>query len=375
MEPPIIPDIPPTALAPMQEITDLPFMRTVARFGAPDYFFTEYFRVHPTSKLEPWILASITEHGTGRPVYAQLLGDDPVAMAAAARELQHYPIAGVDLNMGCPAPKIYRKAAGGGLMRDLAHADRMIGALRDACPGSFSVKMRVGFETPDAFADFLALINKHQVDHLTIHGRTVRQMYRGDVAYDLIKMAVKTVRCPVFANGNITSAVKAQEVAEHTKAYGLMIGRSAIRNPWIFAQARARLARHRISHNDALGANHAVPEYPYPTLADVRHYISLLWEASDEPKLTEQRHVARMKKYLNFIGQAVDSEGRFLYYMRRTVTAAELFAVCDRYLVDNDRAGHAFPEEPYPGLLARPTREGEQHPAPNEEETCAAELG
>lgn len=357
----------------MQEITDLPFMRAVARFGAPDYFFTEYFRVHPTSKLEPWILASITEHGTGRPVYAQLLGDDPVAMAAAARELQQYPIAGVDLNMGCPAPKIYRKAAGGGLMRDLAHADRMIGALREACPGSFSVKMRVGFETPDTFSEFLALINKHQVDHLTIHGRTVRQMYRGDVAYDLIKMAVETVRCPVFANGNITSADKAMEVASHTKAHGLMIGRSAIRNPWIFAQTRALLAQTNATKDGAASDN--LPEYPHPTLSDVRHYIALLWEASAEPKLTEQRHVARMKKYLNFIGQAVDPDGRFLYDMRRTVTAADLFAVCDRYLVENDRANLAFPEEPYPGLLARPTREGDQHPAPNEEETCASELG
>lgn len=353
----------------MQEITDLPFMRAVARFGVPDYFFTEFFRVHPTSKLEPWILDSITGHGTGRPVYAQLLGDDPVAMASAARELQQYPIAGVDLNMGCPAPKIYRKAAGGGLMRDLEHADRMIGALREACPGSFSVKMRVGFETTDQFADFLSLINKHGVDHLTIHGRTVRQMYRGDVAYDLIRMAVEIVKCPVFANGNISSANKALVVSQQTNAYGLMIGRSAIRNPWIFAQTRAKLAQ----HNNKL-PSHLKVEYPHPTLADVRHYIALLWEASDEPKLTEQRHVARMKKYLNFVGQAVDPDGRFLYEMRRTGTAQELFAVCDNHLITNDRASQPFPEEPYPGLIARPTREGEACSTKNEEESCAAEL-
>ncbi|HEX2881530.1 MAG TPA: tRNA-dihydrouridine synthase family protein, partial [Polyangiaceae bacterium] len=141
----IIPGQPVTALAPMQDITDLPFMRLVAEYGAPDYFFTEYFRVHSVSKPEQHILRSIVENRTGRPVFAQLMGQDPEQLARTARELHAYPIAGIDLNMGCPAPLIYKGNVGGGLLRDPGRIDQIIGALRDAVPGLFTVKMRIGF--------------------------------------------------------------------------------------------------------------------------------------------------------------------------------------------------------------------------------------
>lgn len=102
----------------MQRITDLPFMRVIAEYGAPDYFFTEYFRIHPAWNLEKSILQSITENRTGRPIFAQIMGEDVSLMRRAVAELVKYPIAGVDLNMGCPVPAIYRRNVGGGLLRD-----------------------------------------------------------------------------------------------------------------------------------------------------------------------------------------------------------------------------------------------------------------
>ena len=104
------------ALATMQDVTDLPFWGVMARYGGPDIYWTEYFRVHSTSTLDAPILRSIVENPTGRPAIAQLIGNDPVALAKAARELQQYPVAAVDLNLGCPAPVVYRKCAGGGLL-------------------------------------------------------------------------------------------------------------------------------------------------------------------------------------------------------------------------------------------------------------------
>ena len=106
------------ALAPMQEVTDLPFWRLIAGYGGADVYYTEYFRVQPMSRLERHILALHHQNPTGRPVVAQMIGNDIPALVRTARELQRHPVAAIDLNLGCPAPVVYRKCAGGGLLRD-----------------------------------------------------------------------------------------------------------------------------------------------------------------------------------------------------------------------------------------------------------------
>ena len=360
----LIPGLPLTALAPMQDVTDLPFMRVVAHYGAPDYFFTEFFRVHAQSRPEKHILRSITENQTGRPVFAQLIGEHVPDMVRTVKELLQYPVAGIDLNMGCPAPKIYKKNVGGGLLRDPAKVDELLGGLRDAVPGLFTVKMRIGFDSTENFEKILGLVNKHSVDLLSVHGRTVKEMYRSDVHYDCIKVAARTVRCPVLANGNVTSADKAAAVLADTGAAGLMIGRHAIRNPWIFRQCRERLAQvGRVIPNPPLSAdperrvkdNAPYPLVFQPTLADVREYIERLYRETQLPGVPETAHVAKMKKYLNFVGQSVDAGAAFLHDMRRAMTEAELFAVCDRHLLAEPMK--LFSLEPYPGVIARPNCE------------------
>lgn len=359
----ILPGQPLTALAPMQDVTDLPFMRVMAHYGAPDYFFTEFFRVHGQSRPEKHILRSITENKTGRPVFAQLIGEHVSDMVRTVKELLPYPVAGIDLNMGCPAPKIYKKNVGGGLLRDPAKIDELIGALRDAVPGLFTVKMRIGFDSTENYERVLGLINKHGVDLLSVHGRTVKEGYRSDVHYDFIGVAARTVRCPVLANGNVTSAEKAGSVLTGTGAAGVMIGRHAIRNPWIFRQCRERWSSMSPSATDAgalpspgnaVGSPRSTPVFQ-PTLADVREYIDRLYRETNAPGIPEGAHVAKMKKYLNFVGQSVDATGAFLFEMRRAMTEAELFAVCDRHLLA--APGRVFANEPYPGIIARPNCE------------------
>jgi tRNA-dihydrouridine synthase B len=324
----------------MQDVTDLPFMRVMAHYGAPDYFFTEFFRVHGQSRPEKHILRSITENRTGRPVFAQLIGEHVPDMVRTVKELLRYPIAGIDLNMGCPAPKIYKKNVGGGLLRDPAKIDELIGSIRDAVPGLFTVKMRIGFDSTDNYQRVLDLINKHGVDLLSVHGRTVKEGYRSEVHYDFIAHAARSVRCPVLANGNITSADKASVVLAQTGAAGVMMGRHAIRNPWIFRQTREKLSGLAVT--------------PI-TLGDVREYIERLYRETQVPGVPEAAHVAKMKKYLNFVGQSVDAEGLFLHAMRRATTEAELFAVCDGHLLAEP--ARSFASEPYPGIIARPNCE------------------
>ncbi len=337
---PITAGQPLTALAPMQDVTDLAFMRVIAHYGAPDYYVTEFLRVHAQSKPEKHILCSIDENATGRPLFAQLIGEDINYLARTVDELLRHPIAGIDLNLGCPAPKVYKKNVGGGLLREPEKIGKILTALRAAVPGLFTVKMRIGFEDTRHFDRILDLINEHRVDLLTVHGRTVKEMYRSEVHYDAIAHAVARVRCPVLANGNITTAAKAATIVASTGAAGVMIGRHAIRNPWIFRQCREQFAGQPVTRL---------------TLSDVRGYIEHLYRATQRPDLAEQLHVAKMKKYLNFVGQSVDATGAFLHDMRRALTEAELFAICDRHLLTEP--AKEFSPEPYPGVIARPNCE------------------
>jgi tRNA-dihydrouridine synthase B len=132
---PILPGQPLTALAPMQDVTDLAFMRVIAHYGAPDYFVTEFFRVHSQSRPEKHIIRSIDENQTGRPVFAQLIGENIHDLTRTVEELLRHPVAGIDLNLGCPAPKVYKKNVGGGLLREPAKIAEILTALRAVVPG------------------------------------------------------------------------------------------------------------------------------------------------------------------------------------------------------------------------------------------------
>jgi tRNA-dihydrouridine synthase len=312
----------------MQDITDLPFLRLMARYGGADLYFTEYFRVYSGSRINRHILRSITENPTGRPIVAQLIGNDIPELVRTARELQEFPVAGIDLNLGCPAPVVYRKCAGGGLLREPAKVDAIVGALRGAVEIPFTVKTRVGFDAPEVFARILEVLGRHALDLVTVHGRTVKDMYRSEVRYDLIAHAVTELPCPVLANGNVHSARKALEVLEKTRASGLMIGRGAIRNPWIFEQIR------QVQRGES-------PVLPIGR--EVLGYVRELYDALRPEAADERAQVTRLKKHLNYLGLGVDPAGIFLHEIRRVTTEADFFRVCTTHL-DHD---HPMPLDPF----------------------------
>lgn len=314
------PHRPALVLAPMQDVTDLPFMRVLARRSSPDWFVTEYFRVHPDSRLSSYILRSIAENPTGIPIFAQMIGRDLPNLIRTAKELSQYPIAGIDLNLGCPAPVVCRKDAGGGLLRYPEKISEILAALREAIPGRFTVKTRLGFALPEEFPALLEVFRRHGLDGLTIHGRTVADRYRTPVRTDWVKLAVDTMPCPVIANGNVVDASTALAFHKKTRAAGLMIGRGAIRNPWIFSQIKAALAGHT----------------PAPkTRRDLLDYIHELSEelAAEHPAFDPLLHVQRMKKTLIYICEGLDAD--FENAIRRMKTPAEFTALCANHL-END---------------------------------------
>ncbi|HWY74420.1 MAG TPA: tRNA-dihydrouridine synthase, partial [Verrucomicrobiae bacterium] len=157
-------------------------------------------------------------------------------------------------------------------------------------------------------------------------------MYRTEVHYDYIAKAVRSVPCPVIANGNVYSATKAQEVLDVTEARGLMIGRGVIRNPWLFHQIR----QHRRGDTAFV-----------PRGMDVLAYVRTLYDAVCSPDVRESAQVQKMKKYMNYLGMGVDPAGQFLHQIRRVTTKLDFFRVCEHFL-NHDQP---MPLEPFPLTL------------------------
>ena len=336
----------------MQNVTTHPFIHLINRYGVPDFFFTEFMRVHKHSTLEKHILKSINENETGRPIFAQLIGENLDYLKRTVDLLLPLPIAGIDLNLGCPAPKVYKKNVGGGLLRDPDKIHTILTLLRKVTTKPLSVKMRIGFEDTKHFNTILDSIDDCKADILSIHARTVKEMYRGEPHYQFIGRAVERMNCPVLANGNLTSVRKGIKIMKETRCAGLMIGRSAIRNPWLFRQLRE-------FWQSTAKAKNGFESTPYfrPTLTDVRHYIDDLWTVTEKADSSDWLHVCRMKKFLNFIAQSVDPEGAFIKNMRRVQNGRELFKVCDQFLLDGDRGNRYYQEEPFRHIIARPNHE------------------
>jgi tRNA-dihydrouridine synthase len=244
-----------------------------------------------------------------------MIGNDVPSLIRTASILQQLPIAAIDLNLGCPAPIVYRKCAGGGLLREPQRIDAILGALRDAIQIKFTVKTRVGFASLEEFDRLLPIFAGHSIDALTVHARTVSQMYRQPVHYDLIRQASSVMSCPVIANGDVHSATQAHDVLVRTGSRGLMIGRGAIRSPWLFNQIRQKLRGQTVT---------------LPTGRDVWAYIRALWESQASFDKPEKVQCDRMKKFLNYLGEGVPAP--FLQQIRRVQTAVDFHRICAEFL-------------------------------------------
>lgn len=330
-----------TFLAPMQDITDEGFMRIVADRGAPDFYMAEYFRIHEYYEFERHILESVLWNP--QRVCAQFIGENTEHISRALSELKSYPqIKMLDLNLGCPAPKVYKKNVGGGLLRDTKKIAEILKVVRGEWQGIFSVKMRTGFDTDEKFEDLFSVILDGKPDFITIHARTVKQLYKGEPNYGCIAKAVKMADIPIIANGDISCAQKAFDVVKSTGCAGVMCGRHAVRNPWIFRQIAEKLGGKEVFQ---------------PALSDVRGYVDALWQnilnCSGRMKFSD----SRLKKFLNFVGTAIDPKGEFLYKMRRAKGVDELMKVCDEFMLENGNAEKHFPQEQYEGICSRPNHE------------------
>ena len=232
----------PLALAPMAGVTDLPFRtlcRTMGAGIAASEMVTADTRLWGSAKSR----SRLAHADEPEPRVVQIAGSDPGMLAHAARLNVDMGAQLIDINMGCPAKKVCRRAAGSALMRDESLVQRILEAVVRAAGVPVTLKIRTGWDAGNRNAVRIArLAEDIGIAALAVHGRTRADMFTGDAEYVTIREVVDSVGIPVFANGDIDSAVKAARVLEVTGAAGIMIGRAAQGRPWIFRQVKSYLA-------------------------------------------------------------------------------------------------------------------------------------
>lgn len=228
------------ALAPMAGVTDLAF-RTICREKGAELTYTEMVSskglIYNDEKSKKLLRIGEHEH----PSAAQIFGSDPETMAQAAVLAAGYSGADfIDINMGCPTPKIVANGDGAALMRDPELAFRVISAVVERSPVPVTVKFRKGWDKGSVnCVEFARMAEKAGASAICIHGRTRSQLYSGRADWDAIRDVKNAVSVPVIANGDVFSAEDAVHILKYTGADIVMIGRASFGNPWIFERTRA----------------------------------------------------------------------------------------------------------------------------------------
>jgi nifR3 family TIM-barrel protein len=234
------------ALAPMAGVADCAFREVCSSFGA-SYTVTEMVSskgIHFNSKKSAELM-ELTDNE--RPAGVQIFGDDPKTMADAGVFALRFNPEFIDINMGCPAPKISGNGAGASLMKNPKLCGEIVRAVTDAVTIPVTVKMRKGWDDNSVnCVEIAKIVEANGASAVTVHGRTRQQYYKPPVDWNIIKEVKKAVKIPVIGNGDVTSGEKAKMLYEHTGCDMIMVGRGALGKPWIFKEINEYMERGKI---------------------------------------------------------------------------------------------------------------------------------
>lgn len=274
----------PVALAPMAGVADKAFRELCVRFGA-SYVISEMVSSRGISYANEKTINLLQLSENEHPCAIQIFGDDPEIMAEAAVFALQYRPDIIDINMGCPAPKVNKSGGGALLMKNPELCGKIVNTVKKAVDVPVTVKIRKGWDENSVNAPLVAKICEDSgADAITIHGRTREQMYKPSVDLDIIAQVKKVVKIPVIGNGDISSGQAAKEMLDKTGCDMVMVGRAALGNPWIFAEI-----------NSFLGA---VPTFEPPSIEEklkiMYEHVAAICENDGEKHgmMKARRHIA-----------------------------------------------------------------------------------
>ena len=228
-------------LAPMAGVTDLPF-RLLCREQGAALVCTEMVSAKAILYNNKNTKALLEMHPDEAPVSLQLFGSDPEIISEMAKRIEELPFAVLDINMGCPVPKVVNNGEGSALMKNPKLAGEIVSAAAKAIKKPVTVKIRTGFDKDHINAIEMAKIMEDSgAAAVAVHGRTREQFYSGEADWDIIARVKEAVSIPVIGNGDVTDCESADKLLKQTGCDGIMIGRAARGNPWIFSQVTAFL--------------------------------------------------------------------------------------------------------------------------------------
>jgi nifR3 family TIM-barrel protein len=315
----------PAFLAPMEGLTSEPIRRCFSRVGGIGVVCTEFVRVHNGTAFgdvkgarDAWLAAEIAQGKlpTSK-LSVQFMGDDPVKLGYAAQIAEEAGADFVDLNLGCPPKSGGRTCAGSTMLKDdnfpiALNVIRAMSAAVRRIP--FTVKLRLGWSDPNDLIRLTQAIQDAGASMVTIHGRTAEQKYSGKADWDRIGQAKARLTIPVLVNGDITTIADAEDALARSGADGVMIGRGALRNPWLFRQLQ----------ETAEGRTPVVPT-PEMVMAFMRD-MAEDWSVLAKPPGNPNFMLAKLKNVLNFWDAVAFDQ------LKRTTSLDEFYARLEAYL-------------------------------------------
>jgi len=302
-------------LAPMAGVTNLPFRLMIRGMGA-DLVFSEMISAMGLTLNVARTILLLKSHPSERPLAVQIFGSRPDVMARAACMVAEQGADIVDINMGCPVKKVTKTGAGASLMRDPKMVQDIVSAVRLACALPLTVKIRSGW-SPDqpSAAEIAHILEECGVDAITVHPRFATQGYSGKADWDLISRIKERSKIPVIGNGDINSPSDALRMEKETGCDGLMIGRAAVRNPWIFRQI-AQMEKGLPVHDPDISERRSLIMEHYNFLSGV---------------MEEHRAALRMRGLLLSYTKGLPGSGRFRDRFTKIKDVHSLISSMDDY--------------------------------------------